>query len=147
MRVPPPDEALAKERARALRRASTPAEILLWSVLRQRPLGMAKFRRLMPFGPFILDFAAPSAKLAVEVDGETHFRDDGPQQDADRTAFLAHHAWRMLRLLNADVLGNLDGVVATIAAAAPSPNPHPGPLPKGEGAGKSPLPEGEGEVA
>ena len=121
MRVPPPDESLAKKRARGLRQSATPPEIRLCSILRQRPLDLPKFRRQMPFGPYILDFAAPAERLAIEIDGETHYVGDGPRRDACRDAFLAGHDWSVQRFLNADVLNNLDGVVAVIAAVALAP--------------------------
>ncbi len=55
--------------ARALRRNATPAERKLWPALRNQALEGAKFRRQYPCGPYILDYAAVGAKLAIEVDG------------------------------------------------------------------------------
>ena len=90
----------------------------------------------MPYGPYILDFAVPSAKLVIEIDGETHATLDGMAHDAKRTEWLTTRGWRVLRFTNAEVLGNLEGVLMTIASAA-RPNPHPGPLPQaGEGEGR-----------
>ena len=63
------------ERARDLRKNMTPAEAELWheclrhlnvSVLRQRPIDN-----------FIVDFYIPSLKLVIEVDGDSHFDDQG----------------------------------------------------------------------
>ena len=42
-----------------------------------------------------------------------------------------HGLWRVLRFTNPDVLGNLNGVLQTIAAALA--DPLTGPLPEGEG--------------
>jgi hypothetical protein len=51
--------------ARDLRQQMTDAERFLWSRLRRRFLG-AKFRRQVPLGPFIVDFACMRSKLVVE---------------------------------------------------------------------------------
>ena len=48
------------------------AERKLWSLLRNNQLGV-HFRRLVPFGPYILDFLAIKAQLAVELDGSQHY--------------------------------------------------------------------------
>ncbi len=48
---------------------------------------------------------------------------------------------RVLRFSNREIMGNLDGVLAVIAATLE--DPHPGPLPEGEGV-LPPLPPGEG---
>src|SRR5688572_22698188 len=71
-------------RARALRQASTDAERLLWSRLRNRQLAGLKFRRQRPIGPFYLDFYAEVPRLAVEVDGGQHYTLDGQARDAAR---------------------------------------------------------------
>ncbi len=119
-------------RARALRRSATPAEQKLWPALRSGGLDGAKFRRQFPCGAYILDYAAVAARLAVGVDGESHFTGDGPARDAERDAWLESQGWRVLRFTNPEVLGNLDGVLETIRAALRG-FPHPGPLPEGEG--------------
>ena len=120
-------------RARDLRRDTTPAERVLWQALRSCALNGTKFRRQVPCGRYILDYAVLSAKLAIEIDGESHFIANGPARDAERTAWLAAQGWRVLRFTNPAVLSNLDGVLQTIAAALVERPPHPNPLPKGEG--------------
>ncbi len=121
--------------ARHLRHVATPAERVLWPALHSRGLVKAKFRRQVPCGPYILDYAVLAAKLAIEIDGESHFVGAGPARDAVRNAWLAAQGWRVLRFTNLEVLGNLDGVLQTIAATLADRPPHPDPLPKGEGAG------------
>ena len=68
------------------------------------------FRRQHPIPPYITDFAAPSLRLIVEVDGGQH--SDGV--DAERDAALTQAGWHVLRVWNNDVVGNLDGVVHRI---------------------------------
>lgn len=102
-------------RARRLRRDATVFERILWAALRERLPGL-KFRRQVPFGPYIADFASHRARLIVELDGEGHAFQI--ETDAERSRFLAGEGYRVLRFWNAEVLENLDGVVDTIGAAA-----------------------------
>ncbi len=118
--------------ARALRRSATLAEVKLWLALWNGALNGTKFRRQFPCGAYILDLAAVSARLAVEVDGESHYTANGPARDAERDAWLETQGWRVLRFTNPEVLGNLDGVLETIRRALRG-FPHPNPLPEGEG--------------
>jgi len=57
-------------RARQMRSALTPSEAKLWAAIRGGRLGVS-FRRQVPLGNYIADFAAPAAKLVVEVDDRT----------------------------------------------------------------------------
>ena len=111
-------ETLAK--AQRLRREMTAAERKLWSVLRDRQLECAKFRRQQPIGPFIADFVCQERRLIIEADGGQHAES---AQDARRTAFLESKGYRVLRFWNNDVLSNLDGVAQVIAAALSTPHP------------------------
>jgi very-short-patch-repair endonuclease len=126
------------DRARRLRRDSTPAEKKLWSVLRGSALGGHKFRRQQRLGSFVADFACQSARLVVEVDGDSHAAQI--DYDARRTEYLTREGYRVLRFTNRDVMENVDGVCRVIVAALsgdPSPSHSPwasGPLP---------LPQGE----
>jgi very-short-patch-repair endonuclease len=56
---------LIVERARQMRCALTLSEQTLWSGIAGRRLGVT-FRRQVPLGRFIADFAAPAAGLVVE---------------------------------------------------------------------------------
>ncbi|MXO86625.1 DUF559 domain-containing protein [Altererythrobacter aurantiacus] len=101
------------QRARALRNAATPAERLLWRYLAGSRTG-AKFNRQMPVGPFFADFVCRSLKLVVEIDGISH--DRTWQADARRDAWMRGEGYTVLRFTNAEVLGNVEGVVAAIWA-------------------------------
>jgi very-short-patch-repair endonuclease len=110
------------ENARRLRKETTDAERKLWSALRQKQLDGYKFHRQVPIGDFVADFACPSARLIIEVDGGQ--QDLGREKDLARTAWLEARGYRVMRFWNNDVLGNLDGVVRTILSALHD-HPHP----------------------
>jgi very-short-patch-repair endonuclease len=97
-----------------MRHAPSASERLLWSELAGSKLGVA-FRRQFVVGRFVADFAAPSRRLLVEVDGGYHaFRSHA---DAARDAKLRRSGWRMLRIPAETVLHNLRAAVADIREA------------------------------
>jgi very-short-patch-repair endonuclease len=127
-------------RARVLRSASTDAERLLWSKLRDRRLAGYKFRRQHPVGPYFADFACVECRLVVELDGGQHYDDEGLRRDAARTTVLQEHGFAVLRLSNRDVLSETEAVLQVIheRLVGARPHPHPGPLPQaGEGEGEN----------
>jgi very-short-patch-repair endonuclease len=91
----PAQLALLEARARHMRFHLTPSEAFLWSLIRGKRLGV-QFRRQVVVGRFIVDFAAPAARLVVEVDGGYHARRVGP--DARRDAALRALGWRVVRV-------------------------------------------------
>ena len=103
----------AHARARDLRRNMTAAERRIWQILRSQQMQGYKFRRQLPIGRYIVDFACHEARLIVEIDGGQH--DRSSPQEAARSAFLQNEGYRLLRFWNNDVLANLDGVHAVIA--------------------------------
>lgn len=129
--------ALTVFRSRDLRRNATKAEKLLWTALRET-LPVAKFRRQVPLGPYFADFVSHSARLVVEIDGGQHATAES--YDAARTTFLSGEGYRVIRFWNNDVMQNIEGVLATVAAALP---PHP---PTPDGAGPSLSHRGRGKI-
>lgn len=95
-------------------------EVLLWNALRGKAAGGLRFRNHHPISRMTLDFYCPSAKLAIEVDGEAHGTADNPERDARRDAFLASRDIRVLRVMATDILrpDGLDDVLRGIVAAA-----------------------------
>nr|WP_255325827.1 DUF559 domain-containing protein [Sphingobium sp. 15-1] len=111
-------------RAKSLRNESSPPERLLWQRLRNRQLNGHKFSRQMPLGPYFADFLCRDAKLIIELDGTSH--DNSAEYDAKRDAYCRQQGFTVLRFQNADVIGNLEGVLSRIAAMLaqlPTPNP------------------------
>ena len=108
--------------AKSMRSVPTPAEAALWYHLRAHRFDGVKFRRQTVIGPFIADFTCRSAMLVIEIDGDMH--GDRAAQDAERTAFIEARGWRVVRFTNADVMGNLEGVLQRLLGLlgrAPSP--------------------------
>ncbi|HEY7032899.1 MAG TPA: DUF559 domain-containing protein [Thermomicrobiales bacterium] len=110
--------------ARELRQRMTPAERVLWNALRADRLAGLPFRRQHPLGPFVVDFACPTRKLVVEVDGDVHL--DRAEEDAARTELLASYGWEVIRFRNESVLTDLPSVLRHIRAAAESRPVAPG---------------------
>ena len=100
--------------AHELRAAPTWSERLLWTRLAGKRLGVA-FRRQVVVGGFIVDFAAPSVRLVVEVDGGYHER--RRKADARRDRELGRLGWRVLRLPVGLVERELERAVACVAEA------------------------------
>jgi very-short-patch-repair endonuclease len=101
-------------RARELRRESTYPEKICWELLRAHRMDGIKFRRQHPIGRYFVDFACVQRKLVIEIDGEHYDRQ--LKADASRTAFLESEGWRVLRFSAAEVIGNREGVWASIEA-------------------------------
>ncbi|MEQ3650963.1 endonuclease domain-containing protein [Hyphomonas sp.] len=105
------DEKPTVKHARRLRRTMTRAEVILWQHIRKRQLADYRFRRQVPIGPYIADFACAELRLVVEVDGDTHSEPDEIAHDARRTAFLGEKGWQVHRVWNNDIYENLEGVL------------------------------------
>ena len=104
-----------RRHARELRKKSTDAERLMWSALRDKQLDGASFKRQVPIGPYIADFACHAKKLVVELDGGQHFADDAERADAARTAAIEARGFRVIRFSNHEVMTNRAGVLQSIA--------------------------------
>jgi very-short-patch-repair endonuclease len=110
--MPTSDETL-RARARTMRREPTLAEKHLWTLLRDRRLGGLKFRRQVPLGRYIADFACFDPPMIVEADGGAH---QDPAYDAERDAWLEAKGYRVLRFGNETVIARPHLVFAAILA-------------------------------
>ena len=122
-------------RARDLRRTMTLPEVLLWQQIRSRRLDGIRFRRQHPIGPYILDFYCEDARLAVEVDGESHSQAEAVEHDNRRTEWLNARGISVLRIPARGVLSELAAVVDHIHRQVRNPPPPPlrgSPPPVGE---------------
>ena len=105
-----------RSNAKNMRKEMTDAEIKLWNELRAHRLMGLGFRRQMPIGKYIVDFACVQHKLVVEVDGSGHGYDHQIAHDADRAKFLKTDGWTIARYWNDEVLKNMDDVCTNILA-------------------------------
>ncbi|MEV4609611.1 endonuclease domain-containing protein [Neorhizobium sp. LMR1-1-1.1] len=96
--------------ARRMRKALTDAELKLWNALRAHRLMGLGFRRQVPIAGYVADFACPTPRLIVEVDGSQHGNDHDLAYDAARTRRLQQDGWTVLRFWNDDVLTDIDNV-------------------------------------
>jgi very-short-patch-repair endonuclease len=87
--------------ARSLRKAPSEAEVALWYEIRRGQVQGVRFRRQVPIGPYVADFACLPLKLVIELDGGQH--SDALDYDAQRTSYLEKHGFRVLRFWNNQV--------------------------------------------
>jgi len=126
-----PQLAELHQRAREMRNNPTAPEKRLWRHLSSAQLQGFKFRRQEVIGRAIADFCCPSAKLIIEVDGDTHA---DPARDQRRDAYLRGLGFTVLHIANQDVMANIEGVMHVIRQALGiADSPHPNPSPEGEG--------------
>ena len=104
------DRQTLRDHAREMRHEPTPSERLLWGMLRRRPNGL-KFRRQVPLGDYIVDFACLYPKIIVECDGGQHA---DSVYDAGRDDWLRAQGFEVLRFWNNDVVENVEAVVDAI---------------------------------
>ena len=97
-----------------LRNNMPPAERILWGKLKSSQLEKYKFRRQHSIDEFILDFYCPQAKLAIEVDGDSHYDTGKPKYDAERSRKIESHRIKIIRFTNTEVYDSLNGVVDQI---------------------------------
>ena len=97
-----------------LRNNATDAERILWASLKSGQLQGYKFRRQQGIGQYIVDFYCPAKKVAIEIDGITHWTDKDQLHDLERQQAIESLGIRVLRFTNDDVYKNRDGVLDSI---------------------------------
>jgi very-short-patch-repair endonuclease len=122
--------AMYHDLARELRKSMTDAERRLWSHLRHRQIGRARFRRQAPIGPYIADFVCFERRLIIELDGGQHAAH--AEEDLRRTDWLNSQGYRVIRFWNHQMFEDEDAVLEAICMAL-NPPPQPSPT-RGEGA-------------
>ncbi|QPD03081.1 MAG: hypothetical protein Nkreftii_000855 [Candidatus Nitrospira kreftii] len=110
------------DQARELRKKQTPAEDVLWQLLRDRQLADLKFRRQHQIGDYIVDFFCPKYGLVVELDGAVHDTPDRQRKDAKRDGYLRSLGHTVLRFTNARVFEDTESLLREIASSLPSPS-------------------------
>ena len=119
-------------RAKEMRKNPTAAERKLWEqclskfphrVLRQRPIDH-----------FIVDFYCAALQLVIEVDGDVHDSEQAQVYDESRSKILHSYGLQVLRVTNAEVLGEFDRLCERILGFVgySDRTDPPSPLKKGE---------------
>jgi very-short-patch-repair endonuclease len=102
---------------RKLRQRPTVIEVRFWRIIHPIRQTGWHFRKQAPIGRYVVDFVCHSAKLIIEIDGDSHYTDGGIASDAVRTAFLVGEGYRLLRFTNLDVMESDEGVYLAVAQA------------------------------
>ncbi len=89
------------------------AEVVLWSKLKGKQIG-CKFRRQYSIEKFVIDFVCSELKLAIEVDGDSHFKEGAEYRDMQRQKTIEHYGFTFLRFTNKEISENLDGIIFKI---------------------------------
>lgn len=105
--------------------ARSAAERLLYAVLEAHPETAGRFRlnaaldfRFGPTRAMEVDLLASELALAVEIDGYFHFRDDEAyRRDRRKDLELQKRGYLVVRVLAADVVGQLEDVLSLILGA------------------------------
>jgi len=101
-----------KRPSQSLRRDPSPAERKLWyEFLRALPI---KFTRQKPLAHYIVDFYCAGERLAIELDGDSHYSDRAQEYDERRTMQLQAEGVKVVRFTNAEVMQDFEGVCGTI---------------------------------
>jgi LPS sulfotransferase NodH len=92
-----------------------------------------KFRRQFGIGRYVVDFYCPDQKLAIELDGESHFLKQAEKQDLIRQLWIENQGIHFLRFTNLEIYENLEGVLQKILEVLEEKSPvryqpHPNPL-------------------
>jgi very-short-patch-repair endonuclease len=103
-----------KNNRKILRKNMPKAEVILWSRLKGKRLDGYKFRRQFSVAQFVVDFYCPRLKLAIEVDGDSHFSEGSELSDKARQDFIESFGISFLRFTNKEIYGNLDEVLSKI---------------------------------
>lgn len=114
-----------RSNAKRMRRKPTEAEKLFWWEVRDRRLDGHKFKRQYLVGGYTADVVCIERRLIIELDGGQH--SEAAEYDAKRSAALESLGFRVLRIWNAEIFTNMEGVIdavlAELACGGASPSP------------------------
>jgi very-short-patch-repair endonuclease len=102
------------DRRRELRRNATKSEELLWSYVRREQRMGTKVKRQYSIQGFVIDFYAPSVKLAIEVDGASHDLPFARGRDEVRQKMIEEYAIQFLRFSDKEIFDDLDRVLQDV---------------------------------
>ena len=89
----------------------TRAEQIMWRQLRRRQVAGLKFRRQVPIGLYIADFACLYPRVIVECDGGQHADN---AYDARRDAWFRSQGFQVFRFWNNEIIEEIEGVIEAL---------------------------------
>lgn len=104
----------SKQLRRDLRQNMTEAEKILWQRVRNKQLCGVKIRRQYGFGPYVIDFYAPTVNLAIEVDGKIHLTKEQKERDLNKDVFLRDNQIDVVRIKNEEIFDDIDLVILNL---------------------------------
>ena len=97
------------KRAKILRKNSTLSEILLWRKLKNKQIKNKRFRRQAPIGGYIIDFYCHELRMAIEIDGGSHYENEA--YDKKRDIELKELGINILHISDKYVKQSIQGVI------------------------------------
>jgi len=110
-----------KRLASGFRKEATPAEAAVWEQLKARRLNGLRFRRQHVLHGYVIDFYCHERRLCIELDGAPHLESGQAAKDKNRDADLILRGYRVLRMMNEDVLRDIPIFRERVQEAAFSP--------------------------
>ena len=102
-----------KRLASRLRTESTQSEIRLWEYLKGKQLGV-RFIRQKPVGNYIVDFYCKELRLAIELDGSSHYFEEVIRTDEQKELYLNGLGIEVIRFEDEMVMSDIDNVIAEL---------------------------------
>ncbi len=104
------------ETRRLLRQRSTQAEKAFWKQVRSGQLGV-RIKRQVGIGKYIVDFYASKIRLAIELDGGSHFEIGAAERDKERQKNIEALGMRVIRFTDSEILQSMDDVISILRTA------------------------------
>jgi very-short-patch-repair endonuclease len=109
--LPKPNPNL-KQYAKDNRKAGHLPEVAFWMQVHKGKFHGIDFHRQIVMGHYIVDFYVKYLGLVIEIDGSSH---DGREvYDAKRTQYLESFGMKVYRILNDEILNDMEGVLARL---------------------------------
>jgi very-short-patch-repair endonuclease len=102
------------DRRRELRQHATRSEEVIWSHVRREQRVGTKIKRQYSVHGFVIDFYAPSVKLAIELDGSSHDKEFAAGRDAIRQKMIEEYGIHFLRFRDEEIYSDIERVLHTI---------------------------------
>ena len=91
------------DKRKVLRSNMPLAEVILWSRLKGKQMEGYQFRRQYSIGHFVVDFYCPALRLAIELDGDSHYAGNEQLYDTERQKQIKAYGIEVLRFTNRDI--------------------------------------------